>query len=49
MNDNSYNYSGWVSDEYTALIAQAKALTGGAERDALLYQAEPVLFSGTMK
>jgi oligopeptide transport system substrate-binding protein len=49
VNDNAYNYSGWVSDEYTALIAQAKAMSGGVDRDALLYQAEPVLFSGTMK
>lgn len=49
VSGNPYNYSGWVSDEYSAIIAQAKAMTGGAARDALLYQAEPVLFSGTLK
>lgn len=49
VNGNPYNYVEWVSDEYTALIAQAKALPGGAERDALLYQAEPILFAGSMK
>ncbi|MBE5758682.1 MAG: peptide ABC transporter substrate-binding protein [Clostridiales bacterium] len=47
-NGNSYNYGLWVSDEYTDLIASAKALGGGAERDAILYEAEIVLFSGTM-
>ncbi|HAX39590.1 MAG TPA: peptide ABC transporter substrate-binding protein [Clostridiales bacterium] len=49
VSGNPYNYSGWVSDEYSSIIAQAKAMTGGAARDALLYQAEPVLFSGTLK
>lgn len=49
VNGNSYNYGEWVNDEYTSLIDQAKKLPGGAERDALLYQAEPILFSGTMK
>ena len=45
VNGNSYNYSNWVSDEYTDLINQAKTLSAGAERDALLYEAEKVLFS----
>ena len=45
VNGNSYNYSNWVSDEYTGLINQAKTLPAGAERDALLYEAEKVLFS----
>lgn len=49
VNGNSYNYGEWVNDEYTGLIEQAKKLPGGAERDALLYQAEPILFAGTMK
>jgi ABC-type oligopeptide transport system substrate-binding subunit len=49
VSGNPYNYSGWVSDEYSSIIAQAKAMTGGAARDALLYQAEPILFSGTLK
>ncbi len=49
VNGNPYNYGEWVNDDYTALIEQAKTLPGGAERDALLYEAEPILFSGTMK
>ena len=48
VNGNSYNYGEWVNDEYTALIEQAKALPGGVERDALLYQAEPILFGGSL-
>jgi len=43
-NGNSYNYGEWVSDEYTDLVNQAKALPGGEERDELLAQAEKVLF-----
>ena len=43
-NGNSYNYGNWVSDEYTDLVNQAKALPGGAERDELLAQAEKLLF-----
>lgn len=43
---NSYNYSEWVSEGYTNLITEAKTLPGGLERDALLYAAELVLFSG---
>lgn len=43
-NGNSYNYGNWVSDEYTELVNQAKALPGGEERDALLVQAEQTLF-----
>ena len=45
---NSYNYGEWVNAEYTGLIAQAKTLPGGVDRDALLYAAEPILFGGTM-
>ena len=48
VNGNSYNYGEWVNDEYTDLIAQAKSLPAGAERDALLYEAEPILFSGAL-
>ena len=47
-NGNPYNYGRWVSDDYTALITEAKTLPAGAERDALLYEAEALLFSGTM-
>ena len=43
-NGNSYNYGEWVSDEYTDIVNQAKALPGGEERDALLAEAEKVLF-----
>lgn len=43
-NGNSYNYGNWTSDEYTDLVNQAKALPGGEERDALLAEAEKVLF-----
>jgi oligopeptide transport system substrate-binding protein len=45
---NPYNYGRWVSAEYTGLITQAKSLPAGAQRDALLYQAEAVLYSGTL-
>ena len=48
VNGNSYNYGEWVNDEYTDLIAQAKSLPAGAERDALLYEAEPILFAGAL-
>ena len=43
-NGNSYNYGNWVNDEYTDLVAQAKALPGGEERDALLVEAEEMMF-----
>jgi len=44
-NGNSYNYGNWVNDEYTELVNEAKKLPGGAERDALLAQAEEVMFA----
>ena len=44
-NGNSYNYSNWVSDEYTALVEEIKSLPGGEERDALMQEAEALLFS----
>ena len=43
-NGNTYNYGNWVNDEYTQLITDAKALPGGAERDALLVEAEKLMF-----
>ena len=43
-NGNSYNYGNWVNDEYTDLVAQAKALPGSEERDALLVEAEKMMF-----
>ncbi len=45
VNGGSYNYGRWVNDDYTALIAQIKALPAGAERDQLMEQAEQMLFS----
>lgn len=45
INGGSYNYCRWVNDDYTALIAQIKALPGGAERDALMEQAEAMFFA----
>ena len=46
VNDNSYNYGLYVSDEFTSLIQDAKKLPAGSERDDILYEAEKVLFSG---
>ncbi len=43
-NGNSYNYGEWVNDEYTDLVNQAKALPGSEERDALMAQAEELMF-----
>jgi oligopeptide transport system substrate-binding protein len=48
VNGNSYNYGEWVSDEYTALIDEAKSLPAGADRDALLYEAEGMLYYGSL-
>lgn len=44
-NGNSYNYGNWVNDEYTALIDQIKTLPDGEERDALMEEAENMLFA----
>ena len=44
-NGNSYNYGNWVNDEYTAIIDEIKTLPDGEERDALLEQAENLLFA----
>ncbi|MCD7745785.1 MAG: peptide ABC transporter substrate-binding protein [Lachnospiraceae bacterium] len=43
-NGNSYNYSNWVNDEYTDLVTEFKALSGGEERDELMKEAEYMLF-----
>ncbi len=43
-NGNSYNYSNWVNDEYTDLVTEFKALSGGEERDELMKEAEYLLF-----
>jgi len=48
VNGNSYNFGEWVSDEYTGLIEEAKKLPAGDERDGFLYDAEGVLFGGTL-
>ncbi|MBR0135625.1 MAG: peptide ABC transporter substrate-binding protein [Clostridia bacterium] len=44
-NDNSYNYGVWKSDAYTAKIAAAKKMAGGADRDANMIEAEKIMFS----
>ena len=41
---NSYNYGLYSDETFDADIAQAKASLAGAERDALLYEAEETLF-----
>lgn len=43
-NGNSYNYGEWVSDDFTDIVNEAKTLPGGEDRDALLAEAEKVLF-----
>jgi len=45
VNDGTYNYGHWVSDEYTELVAQAKSMADGEERDALMAEAEALMFS----
>lgn len=41
----SYNYSNWSNPEYDALCSQYKTMSGGEERDAVMYAAEALLFS----
>lgn len=43
-NGNSYNYGNWVNDDYTALVEQVRSLSGGAERDQAMQDAEAMLF-----
>ncbi len=43
-NGNSYNYSNWVNDDYTALISEIKSLPDGEERDDKMAEAEAMLF-----
>ncbi len=43
-NDNSYNYSNWVNDEYTELVAEIKSLPDSQERDDKMAEAEAMLF-----
>lgn len=40
----AYNYSNWSSEAYDALCNQYKAMAGGPERDAVMYEAEALLF-----
>ena len=40
----SYNYSNWSNEEYDALCNQYKTMAGGPERDAVMYEAEALLF-----
>lgn len=41
---NSYNYGLYSDSTYDELISSAKATLAGAERDAMLYEAEETLF-----
>ena len=41
----AYNYSNWSNPDYDALCARYKAMPGGAERDAVMYDAEALLFT----
>lgn len=41
----AYNYSHWSSEAYDELCNQYKAMEGGAERDAVMYEAEALLFT----
>lgn len=45
MTDNSYNYGLWSNADYDKLINDAKATDAGPERDAMLYQAEELMFT----
>lgn len=40
----SYNYSRWSNTAYDELCNQYKTMEGGTERDAVMYEAEEVLF-----
>ena len=42
---NAYNYSHWSNEEYDALCAQYASMPGGEERDAVMYDAEALLFT----
>ena len=41
----AYNYSNWSNPAYDELCNQYKTMPGGPERDAVMYEAEGVLFS----
>ena len=41
----AYNFSHWSNPEYDALCNKYKTMSGGAERDAVMYEAEALLFS----
>lgn len=45
VTDGSYNYSNWSNEDYDALCAQYKTMEGGVERDAVMYEAEALLFA----
>lgn len=40
----SYNYSRWSNPDYDDLCNQYKVMSGGADRDAVMYEAEELLF-----
>ena len=41
----AYNFSHWSNPDYDALCNKYKTMAGGAERDAVMYEAEGLLFS----
>ena len=41
----AYNYSNWSNPAYDELCSQYKSMPGGPERDAVMYDAEALLFS----
>lgn len=43
--NGSYEYSGWANEEYDNLLAQAKEMETGEERDAILEQIEQIMFT----
>ena len=42
---NAYNYSNWSNPEFDKLCAQYASMEGGAERDAVMYAAEKLMFA----
>lgn len=43
--NGSFEYAGWSSSEYDELVAQAKQIEDGAERDEVMKEAEALMFS----
>ena len=41
----AYNFSHWSNPEYDALCNKYKTMAGGKDRDAVMYEAEALLFA----